>query len=66
MISGLTDLGRDIEIKRINKGLCTGALCKAVSQETGLYFDRYYYMRIVRGENSNPKILQALESILGA
>lgn len=40
-------------------------LIEEVAKKTGLYFDRSYFCKIVSGENRNPKILDAINEILG-
>ncbi|MBR5285474.1 MAG: XRE family transcriptional regulator [Clostridia bacterium] len=61
----MTDYGKKIKIAVINKDKTQGWLVSEVAHRTGLYFDTSYLNKIMNGKNSNPKIVSAINEILG-
>lgn len=65
MIKTRTTLSKCVRKCLLNRGKTQKWLIEEVRNETGLYFDRSYLSKILRGKSKNPKILSAMEKILG-
>lgn len=61
----MTDFEKKIKIALLERDKSQKWLIEEVTRRTGLYFDRSYFCKIVSGENSNPKIINAINEILG-
>ena len=61
----MTDFGKKIKKTLIERDVNQKWLIEEVARRTGLYFDRSYFCKIVSGENRNPKIIDAINEILG-
>ena len=65
MISpNITDYGKQIKMRLIENGMSQNELIKAVTTDTGLYFDSSYLTKVLNGKNSNPKIRESINKIL--
>lgn len=60
----LTAFGKDVYKWLIDNGHNTDWLCTEVSKRTGLYCDRSYLAKVLKGDRKAQKIKDALEQIL--
>lgn len=60
----LTDFGLQVKIALLKKGVDQSWLANKVAQETGLFADSSYLRKIMTGQRSAPKIVQAICEIL--
>lgn len=61
----VTEYGRKIKLSLMDAGKTQTWLISEVQQETGLYFDGSYLYRIMYGTLRTPKIVAAINRILG-
>lgn len=60
-----TDYGKTIQHRLIDMDKPKRWLIDEVRAKTGLYFDTSYFGKIVTGRKSTPKIVNAINEILG-
>ena len=60
----MTDFGKVVKTALINRDKTLNWLIEQVKIETGLFFDRSYYSKIVNGKLNNEKIKAAIKKIL--
>lgn len=60
----MTALDKEIKKALIDRGKTQKWLIDEIRLRTGLYFDRSYYSKLMRGRSKNPRLLQALYEIL--
>lgn len=65
MKAQLTDYGKAIKFRLIEIGKDQAWLIDEVKKKTSLYFDSAYLWRIQTGQLSTPKIVAAINEILG-
>lgn len=63
-LATITPFGREIKKRLIDLNQSQAWLIDRVAEETGLYFDRSYLNKIMKGQLSTPKIIQAIREIL--
>lgn len=61
----LTDYGKEIKKRLIDKGETQEWLISEVSKESGLFLDGGYLYKIMTGQRTAPKIIAAINKILG-
>ena len=61
----VTEYGRKIKLSLMDAGKTQTWLISEVHQKTGLYFDDSYLYRIMYGTLRTPKIIAAINEILG-
>lgn len=64
MKNGLTEFGKNIKIALIGRGSSQNQLIDEVKQKTGLYFDTSYLNKIMTGQRTSSKIVDAIKEIL--
>ena len=64
MKNRLTEFGKSIKFALIERGNTQKWLIDEVKQRTGLYFDTSYLCKIMSGQNTSPKIVEAIKEIL--
>ena len=64
-MSNLTDYGKSIKHRLIDMDKTQKWLQDAVTEKTGLYMDRSYMTKILTGQLETPKIVAAINEILG-
>lgn len=64
-MADLTDYGKKIKHKLIDIGKTQKWLQEEVTTKTGLYMDPSYMGKILTGQLSTPKVVSAINSILG-
>lgn len=60
----MSDFDKKVKRALLEKDKNQKWLIEEVRRRTGLYFDRSYYCKIVKGEIKNPKIIGAIREIL--
>ena len=60
----MTDFDKKVKRALLDKDKNQKWLIEEVRNNTGLYFDRSYYCKIVNGEIKNPKIINAICEVL--
>ena len=60
-----TDYGKTIKHRLIDAGKTQDELIREVKEKTGLYFDSSYLSKIINGRLATPKIVCAINDILG-
>ena len=60
-----TDYGKAVKIRLVEMDKSQAWLIERVKEKTGLYMDSSYMGKIYRGENHPPKVLSAINEILG-
>lgn len=65
MVRGITDYGKKIKGKLVELNETQDWLVAKVSRETGLYFDTSYLHKVMVGKLETPKIVSAINEILG-
>ena len=60
----LTEFGKEVKKKLIDRDKSVGWLLAAVTEKTGLYFDNSYLSKISAGKLASPKIVSAICEIL--
>ena len=60
----LTEFGKVVHKWLIDNGRNTDWLCTEVSKRTGLYCDRSYLAKVLKGDRKAQKIKDALEQII--
>lgn len=61
----ITPYGKKIKYKLVDLNQKQEWLIQRVKEETGLYFDSSYMYKIQTGQLSTPKIIDAINKILG-
>lgn len=61
----ITPYGKKIKYKLVDLNQKQEWLIQMVKEETGLYFDSSYMYKIQTGQLSTPKIIDAINKILG-
>lgn len=61
----ITPFGRNIKVALIDRGKTQEWLIGQVKEKTGLFFDSSYMYKILTGTQKNPKIINAINEILG-
>lgn len=61
----MTAFDKEIKKALIDCGKNQKWLIDEIRARTGLYFDRSYYSKLMRGQSKNPKLLSAIYEILG-
>ena len=64
-MSNLTAYGKAIKHRLIDMDRTQKWLQDAVTEKTGLYMDRSYMSKILTGQLETPKIVSAINEILG-
>ena len=64
-MADLTDYGKKIKHKLIDIGKTQKWLQEEVTTKTGLYMDTSYMGKILTGQLSTPKVVSAINRILG-
>lgn len=64
-LSKFSDFGLCVKTKLLQMGKNQKWLEEAISEKTGLYVDGGYMYKILTGERSAPKIVEAIREILG-
>lgn len=64
LLAALTDFGKMVKIRLIEIGKPQKWLIDEVKKRTNLYFDDSYLHRISTGKYENPKIIEAIKTIL--
>lgn len=62
--AAITPFGREIKKRLIDLDRNQAWLIDRVSEDTGLYFDRSYLNKIMKGQLSTPRIIQSIREIL--
>ena len=65
MVKGITDYGKAIRIRLVELNQTQEWLIESVRERTGLYFDSSYLYKILTGRLSTPKVVEAINEILG-
>lgn len=60
----ITDFGKDIKHRLVDLGETQAWLIAQVNEKTGLYFDSSYLWKIMAGQLSTPKIVEAIKEVL--
>ena len=60
----LSCFGKDIKKRLVDLGKTQEWLIGEVTEKTGLYFDSSYMYKILTGQLTTPKIMQAIQEIL--
>lgn len=60
----ITPFGKEIKKRLVDLDRNQSWLIERVSADTGLYFDRSYMNKIMKGQLNTPKIVQAICDIL--
>lgn len=60
-----TEFGKEVRKLLIDKDMSVADLAKEVADKTGLYCDATYIYHIFRGDRNPPKIVNAINEILG-
>lgn len=63
-IATITQFGKEIKKRLVDLGRSQSWLIERVSADTGLYFDRSYMNKIMKGQLNTPKIVNAICEIL--
>lgn len=63
--ANLTQYGKSVKKRLIDMGQTQAWLIDQVKEMTGLYFDRSYLSKIQTGKLSTPKIIDAIDKVLG-
>ena len=61
----MSDYGKRVKVALISQDRSQVWLIERVAEKTGLYFDSAYLSRVLNGKNKNPKIIGAINEILG-
>lgn len=61
----LTDFGLYVKTELLRRGKEQKWLEKQITERTGLYVDSSYLSKIFNGQRNAPKIVQAINEILG-
>lgn len=61
----LTDYGKQIKHRLIDLDKTQQWLQESVTEKTGLYMDRSYMSKILTGQLATPKVVSAINEILG-
>lgn len=61
----LTAFGKEVYKWLIDNGHSTDWLCAEINGATGLFCDRSYLAKILRGKRNAPNIVDAIENICG-
>lgn len=61
----LTPLGKEIKHRLIDLDKQQAWLIEQVKEKTGLYFDSSYLSKVMNGQQSSPRIVNAICEILG-
>ena len=64
-LSNFSDFGLCVKTKLLQNGKTQKWLEEAVSKKTGLYVDGGYMYKILTGERSAPRVVEAIQEILG-
>lgn len=64
-MANLTDYGKRIKHRLIDMDRTQKWLQDEISERTGLYMDRSYMTKILTGQLSTPKVVSAINEILG-
>jgi hypothetical protein len=64
-LSKFSDFGLCVKTKLLQIGKSQKWLEEAVSKKTGLYVDGGYMHKILTGQRAAPKIVEAIQEILG-
>lgn len=64
-MSNLTEYGKRIKHRLIDMDKTQKWLQDEITEATGLYMDRSYMTKILTGQLSTPKVISAINSILG-
>ena len=62
--SKLTDFGLCVKTELLRRGKTQKWLEQRILEETGLFVDRSYLLKIFTGQRNAPKIVQAIRDIL--
>ncbi len=65
MVAGITEYGKTIKAKLVELNKTQTWLGERVAEKTGLYFDSSYMHKVLTGKLSTPKVLAAINEILG-
>jgi hypothetical protein len=65
MVKGITDYGKAIRMRLVELNQTQEWLIESVRERTGLYFDSSYLYKILTGRLSTPKVVEAINEILG-
>jgi transcriptional regulator with XRE-family HTH domain len=60
----LTDYGKKIKIRLVEKDMTQVQLLKEIKSRTGLTVDTSYMSKIMRGLRTPPKVISAINEIL--
>lgn len=60
----MTEYGKKIKIRLIEKEMTQVQLMKEITERTGLYMDDSYMCKIKNGDKAPPKIIAAINEIL--
>lgn len=60
-----TNFGKDIKHRLVDMDKSQTWLIEQVKEKTGLYFDSSYLWKVMAGELSTPKIVDAIKEVLG-
>lgn len=63
-IATITPFGKEVKKRLVDLDRNQSWLIERVAAKTGLYFDRSYMNKIMKGQLCNPKIIQAIREIL--
>lgn len=64
-LSKFSDFGLRVKMQLLQIGKDQKWLEEAVSKKTGLYVDNGYMYKILTGQRNAPKIVEAIQEILG-
>ncbi len=60
----MTDFGKDVRKRLIDRGETQRWLCAEITRRTGLYMDSGYLGKILSGRRASPRVLAAIREIL--
>ena len=60
-----TDYGKKVKIALIKKGIAQNWLTSQITETTGLFVDNGYLYKILSGQRNAPKVVAAINQILG-
>ena len=64
-MTNFTEWGIAVKKRMIDLGMTQKELAEAVSKETGLFVDGGYLYKILTGRRAAPKVVSAINSVLG-
>lgn len=65
MVNGITEYGKTIKTRLLEMEKTQAWLVDEVAKKTGLFFDSSYLHKVMTGRLHTPKVIAAIDEILG-